>query len=174
MTAAGVVAADGRKELPRQLSSGQTLYFKFVQPVLGIAGFGAATLLAFAGALDDSAIARAVPHLKWLLLAGWLGATPLLLATNAGLKRVRLDAHTLYVSNFRDEIAVPVSEIESVLERRWLRLHPVTIKFRTATPMGRAITFMPVGRMFGFLTGHPVVDELRRAAAHARQGWETQ
>ena len=154
--------------LPRPLSSRQTFFFKFIYRGLGIAGFGATTLLAFAGAFDGYAAVRALPQLKWLRLAGRIVAAPLLFSTKAGLKEVRMDARLLYVPEFRHEIAVPATAIESVQGRRWLHLHPVTVTFRTPTAMGRAIAFMPVGRVFSALTGHPVVDELRRAVADAR------
>jgi hypothetical protein len=72
----------------------------------------------------------------------------------------------LYISNFRKEIPVPLSAVESVTENTWINIRPVTICFRVETAFGRTIKFMPEFRSL-FLspwTSHPVVDELRRAA----------
>lgn len=79
------------------------------------------------------------------------------------LKRVRIDQEFLYVSNYRREIALPLSSIDAVTENRWINLHPVTIHLRVPTAFGQKITFMPKGLVFGW-SSHPVVEELRNAA----------
>jgi hypothetical protein len=65
---------------------------------------------------------------------------------------------------FRREITVPLSAIESVTENRWVNIHPVTVHFRVPTEFGDKITFMPVQHVFLFWRSHPVVQELRSAA----------
>jgi len=76
----------------------------------------------------------------------------------------------LHVSNFRKEIVVPLTFIESVTENRWINVHPVTIHFRGETEFGRKISFMPKARMMFFRSSHPVVGELRRMVEPAATG----
>jgi len=83
----------------------------------------------------------------------------------AGLKRVRVDDKFLYVSNYQNEISVPFNLIADVTENRWVRNHPVTIHFHSATEFGDKITFMPKSRMtFRPWSSHPVVAELKQLA----------
>jgi hypothetical protein len=101
----------------------------------------------------------------WIFLAAWLAGIVFILWICADLKRVRMDQDTLYISNFRREIAVPLSEIDSVAENRWINIHPVAIVFRHPTELGGRITFMPTVRMFELTWApHPVVAQLRMAA----------
>jgi len=82
-------------------------------------------------------------------------------------KKVRLDYGALCISNFRQEIRVPLADIEEVTQNRWIKGQPVTIRFRRATEFGDSITFMPKVRAFGFWRLHPIVTELRVLAQKA-------
>jgi hypothetical protein len=85
------------------------------------------------------------------------------------LKRVAVDDDAIYVSDYSQEVRLPLSAIEEVRENRWLKLHPVTILLDRETPWGTTIKFMPKIRYFAFnWTSHPVVGELREMAAYAR------
>jgi len=143
---------------PRTLSSAQTFWMKFIFPVIWISVFGLGTL-----SLWTTARENAPPKLPGIFIIAWMGGGVFLLWVCAGLKRVRMDRDTLYISNFRQEIAVPLRDVESVTENRWINIHPVTIVFRRTTEFGDRITFMPPSRVFGAWSPHPVVEELRSA-----------
>jgi len=151
---------DSRPVNPRTLSSAQTFWMKFIFPAVWISVFGLGTLT-----LWTVARVNVPSQYPWIFLCAWTGGVAFLLWTCAGLKRVRMGGGMLYISNFRREIAVPLSEIDAVTENRWLNIHPVTITFRHPTEFGDRITFMPPVRMFEFSwTPHPVVGQLRMAA----------
>ena len=80
------------------------------------------------------------------------------------LKKVEMDDKFLYVSNFRKEIIVPLSEIHDVTEIVWINIHPVKIHFKSTTEFGDKIVFMPKFRMFSFFSSHPVVEKLKTSA----------
>lgn len=141
---------------PRTLSSMQTFLMKVVFPVIWIGGFGFGTVGMWLGA-------GAPAFLKWQFLVTWIAGSAFILWSCGRLKRVRIDREFLYVSNYRREIAVPLSMIEAVTENRWINIHPVTVRFRVPTEFGQTITFMPTARFFGW-SSHPVVQELREAA----------
>jgi hypothetical protein len=73
-------------------------------------------------------------------------------------KTVQIDEHFLYVSVFRRVVQIPLRQIAAVTESIGMRDRAVTVRFRSPTPFGLAITFTPtllVGR-----DPHPIVAEL--------------
>lgn len=141
----------------------QTFLMKVVFPVLWIGMFGFGTLVQWFGPITGKAGARTPSFMKWQFLVMWIAGSAFIIWSCGRLKRVRIDGGFLYVSNYRREITVPLSMIESVTENRWLNIHPVTVRFRVPTEFGQAITFMPTARFWN-LSSHPVVRELRDAA----------
>ncbi len=76
------------------------------------------------------------------------------------LKKVSVDDRNFYVSNYRTEITIPISEIAHVGEFLFSEPRRVTIKLHHATEFGDKIVFLATYRAFAFLSPHPVVDEL--------------
>lgn len=146
----------------KTISSAQTFLMKIIFPVVWITGFGAGTLSLWLGSMHGRYGAPPPPEMKWQFLASWVAGSAFILWGCAGLKKVRVDATHLYVSNFRKEIAVPFSNLVNVTENRWINIRPVTIYFRVPTEFGQKITFMPTTRIFGFWSSHPVVAELKK------------
>jgi hypothetical protein len=145
------------------LSSLQTFYMKFVFPIVWIGLFtaGTVTLLAASNLDPDAAF------LKWLFPAVTVVGAVFLWWACMRLKRVRMDDHALYISNYVSEIVVPLRDVAEVTENRWINIHPVTIKFRRETDFGSQIVFMPKVRWFAFFSSHPVVADIRNAVARA-------
>lgn len=83
------------------------------------------------------------------------------------LKRVTIADDLVRMSNYSHAVTVPLRNIESVTEIRWLNIHPVTIHFYRPTDFGSTVVFMPTFRLISWFS-HPVVEELRRATARAR------
>jgi hypothetical protein len=147
----------------RTLSSAETVWMKFLFPIIWISGFGMGTLGLFLGIFhgrDDSAPPE---WMKWQFLAFWIAGSAFILWGCARLKRVRLDESGLLVSNYLKEVRIPFDDIRDVTENRWINIHPVTIYFRHSTPFGDRIVFMPRVRLFSW-TSHPVVSEIRSLA----------
>jgi hypothetical protein len=115
------------------VSSSLTFFYKFVFPTVWSGGFGFGT---FAMLLNRNP--KAVPF-----GAAWAIGTVFLLLACGRLKRVKLDGATLVISNYRRDIAVPVSEIADVRQNRLINLRPVIITFRKETPFGSAVIFKP-------------------------------
>ncbi len=153
---------------PRRLSSAQTFLTKIVLPVVWIGGFALATASLFftPGMWQGDGLPRD-PNLRWLFLGITLVGGYFIGWSCVRLKRVRMDDQMLYVSNYVTEIAVPLANVARVSENRWLRDHPVTIEFYTETEFGARIVFMPKTRWWGSWSSHPVVQEIRTAAARA-------
>jgi hypothetical protein len=164
-----------RRDSPETLSSFQTFFVKFVVPVLLLCALGAIVLSLFLtpGSWRD---APGNPAATWFVLAGAVVAGFFYWQFAAGLKAVRMDATSLYVSNYREELVVPLTNVADVTENRWIKGRPVTIHFHAATEFGDRITFLPTLRMWMFpWVSHPVVAQIRqaadRASGHLREAW---
>lgn len=156
--------------LRRTISSAQTFLMKVIFPILWIGGFTAFTIAAFAGAIPvtDENGNPGGPGGKWTLLGVTVGGAAFIYWGCIRLKRVQVDDAMLYVSNYRDEIAVPLRNIVEVTENRWINIHPVTIHFSSETSFGSSVVFMPTVRWCGFWSSHPIVAELESLADKAR------
>lgn len=154
---------------PRTLSSAQTFIMKYVFPVIWISAFALVTLLMFVSpdAMHDENGGPVNPALKWLFFFATIVGAAFIRWLCFPLKRVRMDERSLYVSNYRDEILVPLADVSIVTENRWVNIHPVTIHLHRETEFGDRIVFMPKIRWFAFWSSHPVVAEIRSAVARA-------
>lgn len=154
---------------PRTLSSAQTFIMKYVFPVIWISVFALVTLLMFLSpdAMHDTNGGPVNPILKWFFFFATIVGAALIRWLCFPLKRVRMDERSLYVSNYRVEITIPLADVADVTENRWINLHPVTIHLHRETEFGSQIVFMPKIRMFAFWSSHPVVAEIRAAVARA-------
>ncbi len=148
------------------ISSAQTLFMKFVFPPLWIGGFVIATLVMFLVPRSQWR-APADAQTKWFFLFATIVGTIFIWWGCIRLKRVRMDAQALYISNYRTEIIVPFGNVSEITENRWVNTHPVTIHFHSDTEFGSQVTFMPKVRWFGGWSSHPVVAEIRQAVDRA-------
>lgn len=146
-----------------RLSSQWTFFFKFIFPLIWIGGLSTATatlwLQGWLGTGGD-----APPGLRWGFLAATLLGSAFMYWSCVRLKKVAMDDRFLYISNFSDEIQVPLSQVIDVTEFRLDNSHPVTIFFQEPTPFGSRIVFMPKIRLLGIWSSHPVVARIRKAA----------
>jgi hypothetical protein len=147
----------------RTISSAQTFLMKFVFPTFWISIFGFGTLTLFLGGFRGPNNSPPPDGMKWSFLAGWILGTLFIYWACARLKKVRIDDSAIYVSNYLKEIRVPFDAIAEVTENRWINIHPVTIRLRSASEFGDRVTFMPKMRIFNWRS-HPVVTELRELA----------
>lgn len=151
---------------PRVLSSAQTFTTKLILPIVWIGLFGIGAVFVVMG--DVRSASHGGPPLiaKWLIPIIWVAVSAFIIKVCGTLKRVAMDDEYLYVSDYLNEIRVPLNAIESVTQNLWINIRPITIRFRTMTDFGQSITFMPKVQFLAWST-YPVVDELRRAAGIA-------
>lgn len=136
--------------MPRRISSSLTFFYKFASfPLVAV------WLIFFAlfGAIDDPG--GAIPFAVFgLMIAGfWIWMS-------WKLKKVSIDDRNLYVSNYRTEVTVPITDIEDVREFLLSEPRRVTIYLKQPTEFGSKIVFLATYRAFAFLSPHPIVDEL--------------
>jgi hypothetical protein len=85
------------------------------------------------------------------------------------LMRVQTDGQLLYVSNYRSEIAIPLTDVNDVSEGRlWYYVNAtVTIHLRRPSRFGQSILFVPRPRLY-WRGEHPAVLELRALCERAK------
>ncbi len=156
--------------MPRVISSSITVFYKFVFPTIWLAPFAIGTCGLYINAvMNTNAQARGqsqllcIPFTMALLVGG-----ACFYELFKRLNKVAIDRDHLLVCNYFSEFVVPLSDIESVTEIVWINIHPVTISFKTETPFGKKIVFMPKMRLFGAFQTHPVVAEQRELAAQPK------
>jgi len=148
----------------RRLSSLATIYCKFLLIVV-LEGTAFAGLVYFARvALGytnfEPAFFAFMALIVFVATAGFI--------TFFQLKRVRIDENYLYVSNYKKEITIPISEIANVIQNGGLKLRSVTIRLRTPSEFGRNIVFLPHLNTLVSLSPHPVVEELFQTSCSKR------
>jgi hypothetical protein len=107
-------------------------------------------------------------HVVWFVLPLLIFGAVVIWIFVAPLKVVRIDHAALYVSNYRKEIRIPLSQVDDVIDAWIVNIYPITIFFRTETEFGRQIVFMPTVRLLGSFGRHPIVDELQDAIRRAK------
>jgi hypothetical protein len=159
----------------RVLSSAQTFWIKVIWPIFMILG----TIVLFAllefRLLPD--LYRSLfpvpltPRLKDIFWAIWIICFVITFWWGFQLKRIAVDGESIYISNYLQEVKLPLSAIIEVRENIWLKMHPITLDLGQDTPWGTTIKFMPTIRfVMPNWVSHPVVAELRDMAYWAKAG----
>jgi len=144
------------------ISSRTTFIYKFIFPAIWSVLFGIVAIFA----LNDARYAAATDKTKALVMAaGWIIGTAFLLRLALSLLRVEIRDGRIYASNFRREIEIAPSEIESITQNLCVNVRPITLHLRHETTFGNRIRFLPPSRViFAFWREDPIVDQLRRFA----------
>ena len=140
----------------RQISSKWTAYYTFVFPAIWILFF---LYVGFSVGWPQGLIF--IPIMIFgLLISHVIGGR---------LRVVHVDDRFLYVSNYREEIQIPLSDVNEIKEDSWINIHPVILHLSTPSSFGTQIRFMPkaLWRVF-FARSHPVVGELTELVAQAK------
>jgi hypothetical protein len=134
--------------MKRTLSSELTGFYKFF-PAFWIPFFGLGTAGLFLGVFQGKNGSPAPDFLKLVFLCFWIGGSFFSYITCGALKEVDADEHFLSVSNFINEISIPLADVGDVTENYWLDIHPVTAHLKRPSRFGSKITFMPKIKLFG-------------------------
>jgi hypothetical protein len=142
----------------RTLSSALTIFFKVIAPILMLAASGLSLSWWLWLALQEDLRLRTITLIPLSALLVVIG----FYLFGFRLKKVAVDDHRLYVSNYLREISIPLAEIESVSESWLTNPKLVYIRLKAQSPFGRKIVFAPPLRALSQFRHHPVVDELKR------------
>lgn len=152
----------------RPLSSPLTFFWKFVIPTLFVAGAGYVVLVQCLDTFRNRDGAPLSYGELCLSLAVWAAALAWVIGWTSRLKRVEVDDHALYVSNYRSEIRIPLTDVCEVDETSGDRRYfTVRVDLRKKYAFGQRIVFRPRFRLY-WSGLHPVTRELHALCKRAR------
>ncbi len=140
--------------MKRQISSKDTFFYKIILPVFFLICAAVVPSSVYLYDRNNNFVAAV-----FVFIFLFLSAALLFLMTKA-LKKLSLDDNILYVSNYRKEIAVPLSNIDKIL--RFGDIRPTIIYLRTPSEFGKKINFYPNITVISGL--NPIVEELKELA----------
>jgi len=144
----------------KHVSSSATLFLKYALPV-GCAVFFGSMTLAFWFTDNINAVAD-VPILTFrLILTGaFLTLMLLLYLSVMKIKRVEMDDHFVYVTNYFKNVRYPYHQVEKIEKKNFIIFKRISIHLKQAATFGKTITFISSrNRLTNFLKDHPEVRE---------------
>ncbi len=144
----------------QRVSTNLTLFYKFFIPVFWIVFFGSVTaavlLIPFKYIANFPA-----STVRIAVVLFFLSGVAILWLTLLRLKRVEMDEHFVYVTNYFKNFRYPYHNIERIEVSRFLFFRVATIYFREPGSFGKSATFVPSGQLYDdFMDTHP---EVKRA-----------
>lgn len=151
---------------PRTISSAQTFLVKAVLPLLWTLGFGLATIRLWNLPFKEQHLTVSPEIIKFTLLGTWVLGIVSQFIYFIPAKRVRMDDHSLYISNYCREIIIPIKSLVEIREKSWKLPNnfPVTLCFNPTTEFGNHISFLPRKHFSPIWNPNPDIAELRRLA----------
>jgi len=166
----------------RSLSSRWTFVNRFVLPVLMVLATDALAVLMYVDGVWPSAQVSLHSHFpnRWFQIGFWL----IWIAAVAGVawtawhaRRVETDGDSLFISDYRQEVQLPVAAVIDVRQNILFGAGLVWLKLEAETPAeqlpwGQWVAFFPTARLtFGWekYRPHPIVAELQELARQARR-----
>lgn len=143
----------------QNVSSSVSVILKFALPTCWIVFFGAITIalwLVDSGPVAgmESGVFRIVMSIFFVFGVG------ILYWAVMGIKRVEMDNHFFYVTNYFKNIRYPYHQIEKVVEKDYYFFRTIHIILKQPGQFGKKITFIPGRINFDqFLAEHPEVVE---------------
>lgn len=131
--------------------------------ILPLVVFTTSTILALVNLLvypsslnDDALVGTIMLAVMTITCYWWFGR----------LKTVRVSQKSLYVSNWRKEISIPITEVEYIY---YFGAGRAVIRLKSVSEFGRNISFLVPLRLSQLsLVSHPVVEELRATVKSQR------
>jgi len=137
--------------MKKRLSTSMTFFWKFIFSGLWLGGFTIGSIMAMTTLGFEGLV----------FLVGLVFGFLLLYYACLRAKVVHIDETTLYVSNFRKKIEVPIRDIKSVHENIMFSPRPIFVEFKKETEFGNGIMFIGTFEMILFFSTHPSVKEIK-------------
>ena len=139
----------------QRVSTNLTLFYRFFIPIFWIVLFGSMTAAVF---LSPKAAYGSIPgpQFRLGLLIFFLSGALMLFFTLLQLKRVEMDDHFVYVTNYFKNFRYPYHNIEHIHETKFFFLQLVTITLKVKGSFGKKIAFIASNRLYhSFWKEHP-------------------
>lgn len=142
----------------QHVSSSLTLFLKFAFPIGWIVCFGSMTAAFWL--VDGINVIAGVPieNFRWMATGFFLSGVLLLYYALMRIKRVEMDEHFFYVTNYFKHVRYPFHQIKKIVEKDYLLFRTVHIHLKEAGYFGKKISFVASRDRFNeFLKNHPEI-----------------
>jgi hypothetical protein len=150
---------------PVHVSSSMTLLLKFGLPTAWLVFFGAMTAAMWF--TDDINAIGDLPVgiFRLIFTASFFALALLIYWSLMRIKRVEMDKHFFYVTDYFKNVRYPYHQIEKIVEKDYLLFKVIHIILKTPATFGKKITFISSRERFDlFLKEYPeVVEELNHS-----------
>jgi len=126
---------------PVNLSTSLTLFLKILFPILWGTFFGLATLT-FWFSDEPSVGAMPIGSFRLLMSSFFFTGMAVLYFSFMQLKRVEVDAHFMYVTNYKDTARYPFHNIEKLEEANYFLFKIVRVYFKESGIFGKKVIFL--------------------------------
>jgi len=147
----------------QHVSSSFTLFLKYGFTTGFIVFFGAMTVAFWFVDSFSSVSGLPINTFRLLLTALFILGLVFLYWATMRLKRVEMDEHFFYVTNYFKNVRYPYHQIEKIVEKDYVLFRSVHIHLKKAATFGKKISFVASQERFNtFLKEHPeVVEQLK-------------
>lgn len=158
MTSEILNESDKRAVLRRKISSRLTLTLKVLPPLVFTTAsiIGLVSIFIDPSTLSDDGIVGIVTLIGMTVICYWWSGR---------LRTVSVSEKSLYVSNWRKEILIPLTNVEYIY---YFGAGHAVIRLKSLSEFGRSINFLVPLRLLEFNLSHPVVEELRETVKSQR------
>lgn len=134
----------------KRVSTNFTLFYKFFIPVFWMVFFGATTLAVLM--MEHESVGDIPAEtFKIGMLVFFLTGVIFLYWALLSLKRVEMDEHFVYVTNYFKTARYPYHQIERIEVGSFPIFHPVTVYLKSKGIFGKKFTFVPSRQKFSFI-----------------------
>lgn len=126
---------------PKRISSSATLILKLFIPIFWIVFFGSLSVALLFFSPDNLAVFR-TPFYQWGVILFFATGVLLLYLTVFQLKRVEIDPHFLYVTDYFKNYRYPFHNIASIKEVNLFFFYLCTVRFKEKGNFGKKIHFL--------------------------------
>jgi hypothetical protein len=137
------------------LSTKSTYFYKFCLPIIWFF-VACAAVVWFCFIADSSSLLFLFPVAVSGILLFWLFVP---------LKKVAIDGQTLIISNFKQEIRIPLSSLQKASGSTGMNPELIKLHLKQDTCFGKTIVFMPNMRILGGYSQHPLVSSINKLVA---------
>ena len=142
----------------QHVSSSLTLLLKLGFPIAWLVFFGAMTLAMWFTSSIKVVAGMSMEAFRISLTAFFIFGAGILYWSLMRIKRVEMDEHFFYVTNYFKNVRYPYHQIEKVIEKDYLLFKTIHIHLKQAATFGKVITFIASRERFNvFLKEHPEV-----------------
>ena len=143
-----------------QVSSGWTLFWKYLLPTFWFVFFGSVAIyIGFVADIVGVKPPLTASMVRVLTVSFFFTSMGLFWLTTMRMYRVDMDDDYFYVTNYFKVLRYTYSSLADIRRSRFLGIRTVTLEFHEKAYFGKTVKFLDSGRLYRFVAEHPELFE---------------